>query len=77
MTSFDLIAHVRTKNPNGRGRPYNSIHHLVKVFEGKDVLPKRLTVDMRLRLYDALDAVGIHNDRVLSENARYTQLWCA
>lgn len=70
----DVASHVNNVNPLGRGRPY-MITRLVQISEQRKEPPKRLTIDMRLRLDDRLTAAGISSDNVLAENARTTRLW--
>jgi hypothetical protein len=75
MKNFEmLVDHISANNREGRGHPY-SIPRLVKIAERRRFVPRRITIDMRLRLDERLGAAGIRNDKVLDENGRFTRLW--
>jgi hypothetical protein len=60
-------------NPTGRGRPY-SLKKLVRDVLSLPKIPKRVTVNMRLRAYYALAAVGIDGN-ILDTNTHAIRLW--
>lgn len=67
------IQMIRT-NSSGKGRP-RKITKLICIFLERPREPKRITIEMRVRLDDILKAKGIKNDRILIEGENYTRLW--
>lgn len=75
-TLQDLATHISSKNPRSRGRYYD-ILGLVQRYEGRNKRAKRLTVERRCGLDDALKATHppLANNNVLNTEKHSTRVW--
>jgi hypothetical protein len=71
-----LVNHVKTVNPQGRGRAYD-IASLVQLAEKRARRPLKIRDRMRVILADLLAAAGISHDNILDEKKYATRLWSA